>query len=187
MPKVFVYNNPKRRIPKSVYYTVGGIVVIALVTWGIVAFAMHKNKEKKSAQQLSIALSDANKTQSPFANANLQKETLSQLIAALPAAKTNKQKSQIYYDLALSYETNGNPQEAIHYMLLRSQLDPSSAGSNELFLAEAYQRLGENAQAIAAYKGDITYVQHDNQLSSWSKSYEIENDNGIIQSLETGQ
>jgi tetratricopeptide (TPR) repeat protein len=187
MPKVFVYNNPKRRIPKSAVYALGGLLIVALIAWGVFAVLNERQKSKDSAQRLNAALGEAQKAQAVGANAKVIDKSLPQLVAAIPAAKTNKQKVQLYYDLALAYESNGNPQEAIHYMLLCDQLDPSSAAENDLFLAEAYQQLGENTQAIAAYKSDISRVRHDSQLSSWSKNYEIENDNGIIQSLETNQ
>lgn len=184
-PSVVVVKKPltaKRLLVRIVFI----LVVIALVV-GIVYLLVSHHKTTTSSQKVNSAVNAEKATADAHATVKDNEVALKQLQSVSDLAKTTSQKVALYSALAQAYGANGNPQKSIYYYQLKDQLDPSAAGMDAESEADTYIVLGEKSQAIAAFKRNIAYIQQDSQMSAASKNMQIENDNGIIQSLETNQ
>lgn len=184
-PSVVVVKKPLTA--KRLLVAVVCILVAAALIAGAVYLLVTHHKTTTSTQKIDAAVNEEKIASGPHANEKDSETELTQLQSVSGLAKTTSQKVTLYGALAQAYETNGNPRKALYYYQLKDQLDPSAAGADAENEADIYQQLGENSQAIAAYKRDIAYIQGDGHMSASSKTMQIENDNGIIQSLETSQ
>jgi tetratricopeptide (TPR) repeat protein len=183
MSEVVVYSSPRWRPSKSMIYSAAAVILLTVVIVGAVAYS----NSQKSTHRLNAALSAAGVASGKNAKATDDAKTLSQLQAVSSLATTNQQKEQLDSQLALSYESNGNPQEALHYLQLKHQIDPGSAGADAVMEAQLYQQVNDNSLAIAEYKVAISSVNSDASMSASQKNMAVENYNGIIQSLGGSQ
>lgn len=187
MSDVVVIDNPKWRPSKPLVYGVVSIVVVVALAGAFIEYTVAQNNTKKNDQKLDAAFKTATNARAGNGTASDDVKALSQLNSVSDLAKTNQQKVELYNNLALTYASTGNTQEALHYLQLKHQLDPSTVGADALTEAQLYQQLNDNSKAIAQYKLAISYVNSDHSMSASQRVMAVENDDGAIQSLESPQ
>lgn len=72
---------------------------------------------------------------------------------------TKSQKLALYSELAAAAANVDKIEEAVGYLKLRHELDPSTAPADAQMMAQLYERLGRQQDALAQYKLALEYYQ----------------------------
>lgn len=106
------------------------------------------------------------------------------LKAAEDQAVSKEQKAVYYLELSAAAANTGKLDEAISYLKLRQQVDPSTAGSSSELLGTLYERKGDKANALAQYKLALEY--YESQPEDLDRNIRVENLKAVIAALEAG-
>lgn len=99
-------------------------------------------------------------------------------------AVTKSQKLALYSELAAAAANVDKIQEAVDYLKLKHELDPSNAPADAQMMAQLYERLGQQQDALAQYKLALEYYQ--SLPDSDDNKATVTGLKAVIEALESG-
>ena len=129
------------------------IFILAVGIPVVVALALSSKPKNSPVVDKAIQQAQTSTTSGDYNDAyNKLKATESQAV-------TKQQKSAFYIQMAASAANIGKITEAINYLKLRHQLDPSTAKMDAEMMGSLYERTDDKADAVAQYKLALEYYQ----------------------------
>ena len=157
------------------------LAVFILVVGIPVVVALAVSSKPKQSPVVSKAILQAQKSTS---NGDYT-DAYNKLKATESLAVTKQQKADFYAQMAAAASNIGKITEAINYLKLRHQIDPSTAKMDAEMMGSLYERAADKADAVAQYKLALEYYQ--SLPSNINNSSTIEGLKSRIADLEAGQ
>lgn len=136
---------------RIVIIPIAAVIIVVLGVWVFRSVTSNHASNSASIQKMVTAANDSFATGNYSASANTLKAAVSQ-------SSDDKEKADLYGQLAASAASAGQLADAINYLNKRHEIDPSTAGPDAYMLGTYYERTGQKGKAIDQYKAAIAYI-----------------------------
>jgi tetratricopeptide (TPR) repeat protein len=136
------------------------LVVIIAILVAIVFWIVSNSSKHKTAYEA------ARDKASDTTDVGEYAVSLDTLKNAESAAKTKRQKLDLYADISAAAASSGDITQAIEYLQKRHQLDPATKSQDAYFMGSYYERLSEIDKALAQYELAVTYKRSQDPKDS---------------------
>ena len=158
------------------------IAVIVLVVGLPVALVL--GLQSNNGQKSSVIVDTASKEAQKATEEGDYDAAYRTLKAAEDQGMSKEQKATYYLELSAAAANTGKLDEAINYLKLRQQIDPSTSGSSAELLGALYERKSDKVNALAQYKLALEY--YESQPDGLDRNIRSENLKAVIAALEAG-
>lgn len=142
---------------KSHMMVVVGVLAVLAIAVAIILVTSKEDKQQKAQVETKLS-----KSSQAFEKGNYD-QALKELEGAADQATNDKQKAQVYTEMASAAASAGQVPQAILYYKQKHEIDPASAKADAYILGTLYERIDDRAKAIEQFEIAIEYLKSQPQ------------------------